>query len=604
MHKIVHDTFELDLTNYGLSFVEENYWFTDQFFTKYSFPFPIYLTAELMKTFGYFLDDNNEFVQTNFDVVYYFGNQKESAVFQIESQVGVRLEANLRYGFDELPNFNKKLSELPLEEAIITDLYAHAKTIIPQTWPAVNYNYPQIHTDKYDETEVTWSTFNKKINNYVNTNFLVNTYTETNFANKNIIQPLPHLLHILTQGFLDAGYTLKGDLLNLPLAKKILIYTDLDYFDIQGNVQDFVMLRSEFVSEAGDVATYLDESISLNPESTYKITGIGKCFSKFNGIYIGPYQYSYAFFQIWYNGSIIFTGGNITELVKTIEIDVQFTTDADVDPVNQILKFSAGGYNAFIQPEEMIFDLKIQRIIADSPDEVHVKNELNLKNVVPDITFGNFLTEWKNLFNLDITTIGKDIYLNFIESEINYQNATNLSDFEVLKPKKRFQSDVSFLLKFDNVEDLTESYKPVFHSKIEITNNEEAVNVNTVEIAINVIPLSQKSVNLIESAVAQTGGNKQIYAVIYDGLNGALNTTDDVTELLLPSLHNVFYQRWFSFRLSSINYRWMFKMYLEQLATINKKVFAYGRYHVVKSIEKTQISKDLFEVEIETETLP
>ena len=168
MHKIVHELFELDLTNFGLSFVEENQWYSDQYFTKYSFPFPFKLTEELLKIFGYFLDDNNKFMQTKFNVVYYLGNKREIAVFEIESQVGLELEASVRYGFEEFPNWNKKLSELPLEvipSASITNIFTHAKTIIPQKWPAVNYNYPQLFTEKYDTTVETWQSFQKTINN-------------------------------------------------------------------------------------------------------------------------------------------------------------------------------------------------------------------------------------------------------------------------------------------------------------------------------------------------------------------------------------------------------------------------------------------------------
>jgi hypothetical protein len=98
-----------------------------------------------------------------------------------------------------------------------------------------------------------------------------------------------------------------------------------------------------------------------------------------------------------------------------------------------------------------------------------------------------------------------------------------------------------------------------------------------------------------------------MYAVLYNGLTAPVtgdNVTEETTILSLPNIFETYHSKWYNFLLKAINYNWIFKMYIEELSKITNKIFAYGRYHIVKTIDKTQISEDLFEVEIETETLP
>ncbi len=602
MHKIIYSSFELDLTPFEITTVEENHWFSDQFFTKYSFPFDIKLIEALIKVFGNLLDDNNVVLETYFEVLYVEGNKIETAVLEINSQKGLILNAKIRYGFDELPNWDKKLAELPLEVTAIADIYAHAKTIIPQTWPAVNYNYPQIHTDKYDTTDVTWSTFQKIINNYKAGEFLVNTYLVEDFANRNIIQPFPYDLHILTAGFLDAGYTLKGDVTTDEIFKKRCLVSDIDYFEVRGNIVDFIVLKSEH-SEIVDqqYAAYNNTYTDILPSNTYRITGTATCYTHYN-----PLGNRASFVSIKYNGTQIlyaFTSllwGTPPKVV--FNVDRTFQSNSDISA--QLLLFEAGG--SYDARTGTIFDLKIERVLENAPSEIRLNNEVNLKNVVPDMTFGKYVSILKNWSNIDLDIIGKDIYMNFIENEINYNDAEDLSNFEVLEPSKKFNNDVSFLLKFADVDSEAYKYDVIFQNKAGFEASDKNVNKQTNTITIDALPLPQKYAEGVETAFAfDHSGNNKIYTVLYDGLNAeGLNLTDDITPLLIPTVHHNHYKKWFNFRINAINYDWTFKMFSEKLQKIKKKVWAYGRYLIVKSISKTQIDEDLYEVDIETDSMP
>lgn len=608
MHKIIHPSFELDLSSYKIATVEDNYWFSAQVFTKYSFPFNFKLTEELIKTFGELLDDNAKFITTKFDVLYAFGNQLENAVFEIETQIGEAITATFRFGFDDFPNYDKKLSELPLQETTITDVYAHALTIINQTYPAVNYNYPQIESTKYDVTEETWLEFLGKINNYSGGAFYQNEFTPTTNTNRNIMQPLPYLLHILKQGFLDAGYTLKGDILTNEIVKQILIFTDIDYFDVVNNIESYLLLKLDYDSFDFENFGYYTRTFALEPDSTYKITG--QVYARGEEPIITPIYEERAgsrlgYSNIKYKGD--FLGGASTNYYigeVTRDVNIEFTTDSDTT-ATQKLDFYSETNLGQAYADEFIFDLKIEKVIENNSDKIIVKDELNLKNVVPDITFGVFTNEWIKLLNLDIVVDKQDVYLNFLENQINYQDAVNLTDKEVLKPKKDFTRLDSILLKFTEGSDTLMTYQPVFVNRESLLYTETNVNDDTETIEIDIMPLTQKTKYIVSTAYFDDiGGDQKIYAVLYNGLQNSLNTTVDIEPILLPAIHQLFHKKWFLFRLFAINYQWAFKMFMEEVVKLKKKVFAYGRYHVIKTIDKTQISEDLFEVEIETETLP
>jgi hypothetical protein len=613
MHKIIHPKFELDLSSYEITVVEDNYWFSDQFFTKYSFPFTFELTDDLITVFGDILDDNAKFIETSYEVQYVFGNKLESAVFEIESQIGTEITSTYRFGFDELPNFDKKLSNLPLEETAISNIYTHAVNIIPQTWPAVNYNYPQIHTNEYESDTNTWQHFKNIINNYDGSSFYINNSTEGLFINRNIIQPVPYLLHVLKQGFLDAGFTLQGDILEDEIIQQILLFYNADYFNKIGNVLNYSLSREDHNNVVNEPDMfYYEDTIQLQPDSTYVLKGMVAHYKNTN--------YDNDFFnKIQYKNDVL-VNFTVNKWAQKKIIDITFTTDSNTDLSTQILVLTAAAINFDVIPIDYydylsinyntvysyrnIFELEIERQTENESEEVEIVHNVDLTKVVPDITFGELIYAIKTMFNLELYIQEKEVFLNFIGNSLKNTSTKDLSSFLVKSPKKIFPSDKSYLLKFSENDSEDVIYEKILlPDEVIITGDIESSD-STTEIEIDTIPLPQKTINLIETACVLDKDEKNIYFVLYNGLNNNLNTTNDNSAILIPNLYDRYYKEWIFFLLNYIQYSWSFKMYSEEVEEINKKVFAYGRYHIVKTIDKTQISEDLFEVEIETATLP
>jgi hypothetical protein len=58
-------------------------------------------------------------------------------------------------------------------------------------------------------------------------------------------------------------------------------------------------------------------------------------------------------------------------------------------------------------------------------------------------------------------------------------------------------------------------------------------------------------------------------------------------------------------QINAQEFTWPLRMFAEEYQKLksNSKIFAYNRYHVVKTINDTEVAPDEFEIELETVTL-
>jgi hypothetical protein len=600
MHKIVHQLFEIDLSNVDITLTDDSSWFQDSFNTKYSFPFSVDLTDEMQKTFADLLDYRSKETTTEFEVIYVLNDSRQAGILTAESVMdGISFQ--LKIGIDEYPNFSKKLAEIGLENTTVADIYAHAKTIITQSWPAVNYNFPQIHTDKIDTSIAMWTYFERIINNYVGGNFVANEVIADVPYNRNLMQPLPYFLHVLTQGFAQAGYILKGDVLEIENLKKKLLYAETDYFKIldQVNISTSIMGIDKFAS-LGNRADFT-RTVALPQGGRYQVTGTINIYGRWKEVTYAKLKYrNKTLSVIDYRET-----RNHSGRMRSYDIDFVFDTIADGAP-HEII-FTSSQFN---NDDNFIADLNTTSLFLYNELGVAIPNVVNnnkieLNRVVPDVTFGTFVTAIKNWYNLDLDLRGKEIYMNFIADKINYNDAIDLSLFET-KPERTFNKGASFLLKFVDPSDEINKRTEMFFNASGYSSTGFVRDDKTSDITIQAFPLLNEFKKGISTAYAVEADKSKIYAVFYDGINAVgLNFTADPSAMLLPQISESFYKNWFNFRLLSVNFKWSFSAYNEALSglTTKRKIFAYGRYFIIKTLMKKQVSKDLFDVDLDAYTL-
>lgn len=612
MRKLIHSSFELDLSLLKISDTEENNWYSDVFFTKYTFPFDIDLTDDLDIAFE-FIRLYNSSPQTYYELKYVHNDKIEDAIFEVES-IQDKLSCTLRFGLEQLPSFEKKLSELSLEKVFLpieTNIFQHAQSVITQTWPAVNYNFPQVHVDKYDPTDSLWNGFEKIINKRVAGVFLENTVdiVEEITYNRNVMQPMPYWLHILQRGMIDGGYTLSGKILTDQRLQKACLFGDVDYFS-KPTVQEpiYIYQMSEDAIEVNynnnnsrKASKYYSNSVLTSP-GKYAISGT---------FLINPIPQLNSYFVIKYRNQVIYSlyvnsfGNDFEYIYKNVNVSIEFETIIDAN-MNDI---TIESYQEFTS-EKTIIDLEIKLIrLHDAtgaviPSVIN-ENHVNLTKAVPNITFGDFIKVVKNWFNYDLTIVGKMAIMNPIEYQINYSDAIDLQFTEIKKPLRNFSQGKSFLLKFQDVDNKEFSYLPVFHNRDSVLNSNYITDDKTTPIEIPALPLPILTRNNIQTAYALETNDAKVYLINYDGMYNGNNLAKPITDYLLPSVHLEYWKKWFNFRINAHAFTWSFKVFEEQILELKAKakVFAYNRFHIIKSINRTEINPKEFEIELETDGL-
>jgi len=627
MRKVIHSNFELDLSSKKITDISENPIFSDKFSTKYSYPIEIDLEDDIDIAFGFISFYNSSDPLTLIDVTYVHNDILSPAVLEVEEIQGKKMQITISWGFEEFPSWNKKLSELSLDKFEVTNIYTHAAGIISQTYPAVNYNFPQIHTDKIDTEDDIWFAFEKILNNFKDGSFLENYVdtTEDITYNTNIIQPLPYLVYVLKKGFEDGGYTLDGSFINHPLIKKICLYSDATYFttfeqesySIMKMSEDALVSQEEItgtftisptfswqqptvvVNPSQRVATYISVTNIVSP-GKYRITG---------KITIYSMRFKLPYFKIKYRGTVIqsfisyfnLSGFNGAKIERNI--DVVFETLSDLEP-NEITIES----EQYPSSEKVIFDININPIrlhnmSGEAIPTVLNPNQIDLTRAVLDITFGDLVTGLKNWFNLNLDYNSTTAYLNFTQEDIDLARLKDFSAFEIMEPLRKLQKGYSYVLKFQDVNSKEYSFVPVYHSYDTISNSGYVVNEKTTEIQINGYPLPLAFRNGVQTAHAFEESNDKIQLVIYDGLTSGLNLCKDPNDLLLPSVHDNFWKKFFNRRINSQPFTWNFLADSFEILglSIKDKLSCYSNIHLIKSISKTEIEPEIFEVEIETE---
>ena len=607
MRKLIHTNFELDLSSLQLIDNEENPWFLDEIPLRFTFPFELDLTDENEQNFG-FISSYQTSPETIYPLVYVHGNQMEQAELELEELNDKKLQATLSFGLEKLPSWEKKLSELPLDQFDLVGetIYEHAEDVIALTYPAVNYNFPQVHVEGFDTEEEIWTAFPGRINNTVAGAFVPNSIDPIDFhsINPTIIQPLPYWLHVLQKGFEASGLTLEGEILTDPRLLKKCLYTSKQYFVKRDNPEyTATLLGLDYLEEIGQdpyfqlpMAKY-EVIIDIDVWGKYNLLGtIKTIFGGFDSEF-PPYVI------ITFNDVLLFGAYTGFNPYNSYLIDLIFESTELGPNELKITVYSV------IDPEQVVVDIQALALVLYSAPSTSIptiinENKIDLTKAVPDMTFGDFVKVILNWYNYDYDIKDGIVTMDRIEAQMNYNDAFDLTFTEIRAPFRRFKKGYSFELKFQEVETDYE-YLPVFQTATEVLYSGYKTDDKTKPIEVNALPLPNLSRSGITTAHAFMSDESKPFAVFYDGLIGTLNVTGEPQAMMMPQVHETNWKNWLINRINAQEFKWSFKSWFDDIYDLKAKgkCFAYGRYHIIKKIQRPEMSPDLFEVEIETETL-
>jgi hypothetical protein len=631
----IHSSFKLDLTYLNVTFTEQNQWFKDDFSTEISFPFDLYLDSELSKNSGFQDHYNANNNQTSFSGILDKDGEIGDAILTFQGLKGKVISAIINAGLDNFPSFDKKLAELLLEKKLVSDIVANANSVITQGYPAVNYNFPMIHTAKYDPTTPDWNGFGKIINNYTAGSFLSNIMVENNIDEiKNIMQPLPYLMHVVKTGIENAGYTLEGDILNDSDFNRALIFRDGNYYKKTSKEEiPFVYLNNQwdalaYINNGFQYVTFTKE-ITITKKGDYRLSGdvnslvysqrgspdwlnnrhrCSKLDYDIDKVSQGVMTSLYG--EHWGKEENGRNNLNVEVHTQSIDIPVSF----EVGDILRITKTEPRrDYNPSITPDNPeAVSLRLTPTRYKNSDGSPILtvlnlNEIDLTKVVPDMTFRELIMILKNWKNYEFAAKDNVISMNLIENKLNRLVAKDISENDIEEPKRDFRDDRVYELSFaDGKANETYRYDSVLIDKDGFTVTNYTEKSTTSPIKIDALPLPVVTKNGINTAYSYEDETSKLRIVF---MNPVYSGTAPVSFLnknvLIPNIYENNYKKWLDFRINSIAWNWEFIISVEKFReiTIQSLIYAYSNYHVLAEIEKERLDKSWWRIVAKTESL-
>lgn len=615
--KLYSENKVLDLSNQKVSIKESNSKVSDKMSTKYFFPFEIYVDEEFIASFGDYESYESWTLTNTAPWTLLFENYLSEAKLEIESIEGKYLTGQIDFGFEDLPNWDKKLSELSWEKFAVPDIHIYAKDICSKKYPQTNFNFPRIFTPKYSPEEKMWDAFNGYYNDLdVVAGSMKKNYVDSagNIFNQNIIHPCIHFLYLLKKCFIDAGFTLKGDILTDPMFQDAWVFSGTEYF---GKVSQF---QNAF-------------SVSMN--DYYKTEDVINYTETINGLLFTRYYPRYFYSEtinldfndkIFINGKFKIKVRDRTNLKCKIQINgndiwshdefywsfsdlvLPFSLELNVNHAE--LKFIIeGGVSNFNENYNVLeYDLKSSSIVTTgtptSNDDAVVSNsnEIDLMRAVPDMKVGELINITRNWFNFGFTIHEKNIWMD----RIGDREPTNIKNFErseIKYPKRTFNKKRSFLLKHSDI-DGNNQLNSIFYDKTGAKINKVADEDTTV-IDINGYPLPIEKVktNSPLTASVKRDDSSCLALVFYNGLINGENNAIAKPQATFPDLFYSNWEKWLRQRVNGVEFNWSFKIPAVQLdVKINDYIFCYNNIHIITSWTK-DLSEGTYTIEITTETV-
>lgn len=596
--KIIGENFVIDLSNVKVSITEENPRFKDTFWSLYTLPFEINMSRDIRATMGNYTSYNAIGLKRFHDVVHICEGRIRKAKLEILEVPGKVCKVQLQSGFEELPNFDKKLSDLPFERIVVVDIYAHANEIVNKKYPEVNYNFPKLITDEYDLNSQQWKYFDGLINNRTTPrtggvkvfprNEVIDGF---DVANRNIIHPLPYLLHVLKVGFSDAGFILQGDILSDITLLQRTIYSGTKYYTTGDQKEVKLIITDEDYTGSYPVANY-SKQIPISAPGKYRFKGR---FLKTAAETVKIYKNNTLIKDVQGDGVVDFND-------LEISISIQEAINKSIIRID-----FAGEYhnNEYDSEGKNIGVAQIQinpiRQHSDNGEPIPFvfnENAVDIAKALPDWTFGELVTAIKNLRNYDLIFDGAVVYMNRINIQPN-EDIIDFRPFEIEKPTRKFTDKQSFLLKFPEIDG--EVSEDIFFDENGYEIGKKG-NETTTELTINVYPVKIQTYRAIATAKPVPDGN-MLQLVYYDGLNNtgdnhAKNPTGLTGKEIAEDL-----KEWYINRVTNNGFTWSFMVEKNRIRNVNirSEIYCYGRRLWIKQLVKNSVSPNVYQLEITTE---
>jgi len=581
------DGFQYDLTGHGLTFNEESPLFSTETKSSFVFPFKAPLDSELAIRLGMVTEENVSSYSRRVNGYLIVDNEFYDAYLNIYEIGEYDMEIRLFYGKEVLEVFNKKLSELPFPIVDTgDDLNDFSLQSLSRSWPDITHNFPMVYRPDISENSdyghfngyMNWRTEDLSIFR-TNSNILVEG--ELVPQNRNVVCPMPYLLEVFKVAFKSAGYEIRGEFVNHPLARK-MVYIPKKYFQYYSDpVVRSVYTFNNSSNIVNEVQTFTRVHVP-SKNGTYTLhtrlnfpKGVTKRFS-FSVTYND---------KTYYGVNVQNEGISIDEL---LEINVQ---DDIFTPIQVTLSIdrqqrSIDGYTHFV------FDYRDGRVNA-------FPQRYSLKEVLPDMKFREFYDSIVQWLNLDVVYFENSVYLNFKDNTIQRMVYEDHTYFEDPKKSRGVMNNNLYKLTYPDGKKVLVTSTGQVYDESEYTVSE----INPVD--FSVMPVKVFQLNGFLTGEWPNDYADSVVLGLYDGLQGGqpvLVESVDGFDLSLQSVYDNFHKFWLSFRTNSETYKDKFFMQASNVLDMLKGSFRYNKKHLIKKIRKVRVNEEYWQVNVESES--
>ena len=599
----------LVLSGQKITVQDSNSRMNDKMFSKYFFPFEIYMDDEFVNAFGDYESDDSFELENTFEGTLLFENRIHQAKLVLLSVEGKLLTGQIDFGFEDLPNFDKKLAELPLHKFAVGDIYTFAKAICAKTYPETDFNFPRMFAKKYSPDQEVWDAFNGYYNDLkadgseMNRNYIDG---EGNIFNTNIIHPTPHLLYVLKVLFSDANLTLQGEILEDPIFSQRWMFSGTDYFTSKQQRRygfDFSSANYEelFLENGPDDYCLYEKRNTIEKPGVYKIAGFVEFWKA---------KKMHADYKILLNGRVIWGRFHESDRQSILEkiplnFDINVTAENSVLELYIFTQYHEDSWSHQISSLQVTSNVLEDIASSDLGEDNGVitnLNEIDLAKAVPDMTCADLINIMRNRFNYGLEIIDNIAVMDKIGKDPT--EVKDFTPFEVspANRKKTLLQKRSFLLKSTELDDGPQA--SMYYDKDgAILNKPEKEDTTIIESNVVIIPVGVSLPLGHNTGIIKKDSDDTLQLIYYDGLSSGQNNAKNPAGAEYPELFYSHWEKWLRQRVKGYEFQWKYFIPAEEFNyLITDHIYAYKNIHNIKSWTKDLV-ENTYEVVIVTETI-
>lgn len=580
----ITELFKLDLSELNIKFSEENSFFEKDLIKQQSFPFKVPRERSFMPFFE-FIGSHNSVESNKYIKGTLFRNDKYYEAELLVLGVSKQIEVVLYYSFQKLTIFDKNLNSLPWETLEVGDsIHSFADQTVIKDYPDTVINFPKINTPNlYKDYE--FGQYIGFINHNVDGGFsesLPNPYNlPFTFYKMNEMRPFIYLKEVVKFIFNQIGYTVTGDFITNTSIRKCLLYHENSIFYTNKDYS-----RAENLSltlTQSNVSGYNPSYLTYN-EYTKNIvmSSYGSYKAKLNiEGEIPAYNGGSVYIKCYFNGNLLslaIANSSIDNTVVSFNRNLEFSFDVPKSLVGSSLEIK-------------VYCIASVKNSIDGEYEINgtlrplYKDFISLKDLLPDITVGEFINSVKESFNMTsiFDQATQTVQFNFFNSFVDNQSALDLSKYIIDSVPRKLNKSIGYKIPFSDGEILNLNRDGAFvASESGFTEKRiplEPLPVVYIDAQANVKHQEGLSMLFFES-------NVNANPLVIDG---------DIAYSRIGFIHT-FLRNWLFQNLNSEEYNMTIQLPLFLASKLNSesKIWFYNNYFLVHNLKRLNINS-LFE---------